>query len=344
MADEQDEISVSGELTETGIKAAIKSRAVSAWDRFFGSKADKQRAPIEAEIAETNAISAARVKMIEALGELGVDRLKSDPEFAARAVETFIPSLLRRQENKDAVLELALEDLRQNPGTEQEASEGPPQLDDGFLNRFERYAEDATDEQIRERWAKVLASEIRKPGTFSGKVLRVVDELDASTAALFERVCQYRITNVIPKSLLGEISYIEAARLSNADLIFEPGLGQIRASTELTDNGGVKLWMWGFGSVGVAAIQTGAIPNVDSVMKNIDGKAALPVFVLTDMGLAISSILVNDIGPLINQLAAKISEVMPTSEVRKYVRIEQTSQWRQVGVIPPKQPQGAGQS
>jgi hypothetical protein len=173
-------VSISGELTQTGVKASIMSRAVSAWDRLWGAKADKRRAPIDADIAETTALSAARVKMIDALGDMGVDRLKNDPEFAAGAMENFLPSLLRRQENKDAVLELAAEDLKQNPGTEQEAQAGPEKLNEAFLNRFERYAEDATDDEVRERWAKVLASEIRQPGTFSGKVLRVIDELEPS--------------------------------------------------------------------------------------------------------------------------------------------------------------------
>ncbi|RWP32520.1 DUF2806 domain-containing protein [Mesorhizobium sp.] len=250
---EVDTVSVSGELTETGVKASIKSRAVSAWDRLFGAKADKRRAPIDAEVAETTAISAARVKMIEALGELGVDRLKSDPEFAARAMENFIPSLLRKQGNKDAVLELAAEDLRQNPGTEEEAASGPDKLDDAFLNRFERYAEDATDDEIRERWAKVLATEIRKPGTFSGKVLRVIDELDQSVAQEFSNVCSFRMGDVIPKMFLPDLEYMSQIKLVTAGLIAEPGLGQVRQCTETTDSQGVKLWFWVFEMFGLAA-------------------------------------------------------------------------------------------
>jgi hypothetical protein len=56
------------------------------------------------------------------------------------------------------------------------------------MNRFERFAEDASTDELRQRWGRVLSAEIRKPGTFSPKVLRIVDEIDQSTAAIFERV------------------------------------------------------------------------------------------------------------------------------------------------------------
>ncbi|PBC22063.1 MULTISPECIES: DUF2806 domain-containing protein [unclassified Mesorhizobium] len=334
-------VSVSGELTETGIKASIMSRAVSAWDRLWGAKADKKRAPIDADIAETSALSEARVKMIQALGELGVDRLRSDPEFATRAMENFLPSLLRRQENKDAVLELAVEDLRQNPGSEQESQAGPAELNDAFLNRFERYAEDATDEQIRERWAKVLASEVRKPGTFSSKVLRVVDELDPSTAQLFERVCGFRMGNVIPKALSSNLAFVEAARLVSAGLLVEPGLGQIRNSAELNDRNGVGLWFWVFGSLGIAATKSGDLRHEEGVIQINESKPAIPVYVLTDVGAAIASILPYNLADLTDQLSAKIASAMPESEIRRYILPAGTNEWLQFATIQPKQPTGS---
>jgi hypothetical protein len=328
-------ISVSAELTESGVKASILSRAMSAWDRYWGAKADQRRAPLDAEIAEGNAVSSARVKIIEALGDLGVERLKSDPNFAARAIDNFLPSLLRKQENRDAVLDLAAEDLRQNPGSEEEASTGPEKLSDNFLNRFERFAEDATADEVRERWAKVLASEIRRPGTFSAKVMRVIDELDQPTAALFEQLCTNRLGEILPKPIAPELTFSQAAALTGAGLIVEPGLGQNSVSTRTTDGSGKSFWFWGWGQYGVAAAATDAVPRAGVALEFDDGKPVIPVFVLTDVGVAIASILPSDPAAQIAALSAKVAEALPGSEVRVYSRRLDADQWTVIQTIKP---------
>lgn len=334
---EVDSVSVSGELTSTGVKASIKSRVVSAWDRLFGAKADRKRAPIDAEVAETAAMSTARVKMIEALGELGVERLRNDPEFASRAMENFIPSLLRKQENKDAVLELAAEELRQNPGTEEQAAAGPEKLDEAFLNRFERYAEDASDDEVRERWAKVLATEIRKPGSFSGKVLRIVDELDHSVAQEFSRVCAFVMMDVVPKVLLPDLKYMTQVQLVTAGLIAEPGLGQIRQAVETSDGKGMKLCFWAFGSLGIAVTSPLGEFRDHATVQMHEGLPSVPILILTDVGIAIASIQPSKLDSLIDQLSEKLSAALPQAEIRKYL-LGDGGQWTQVGSIPPREP------
>ncbi|MCA0278887.1 MAG: DUF2806 domain-containing protein [Proteobacteria bacterium] len=289
-----EEIGVSAELTPSGFSAKIKSRTASAWDRLWGSRVENKSIPIESQNAEAKALSDVRVKMIHALGDLGMDRLKSDPDFAARAVENFLPSLMRRQANKDAVLDLALEDLRQTPPSDDAADGCAEALDDTFLNRFERYAEEATTEQMRERWGKVLASEIRKPGTFTGKVLRVVDELDASTAKLFENLCKNRLGNVVPKSLLAELEVLEKAALTSAELIIEPGLGQYKTfvTVEKADQSKFLICSFGYYAIAFPAEATIDYKNIQPApLISRSGIPSLPCYVLTETGHAIASIL-----------------------------------------------------
>lgn len=329
-----EEIGVSAELTPTGFTAKVKSRAASAIDRLWGVKADRKSIPIEAENAEAIAISNARVKLIDALGDLGIERLKRDPDFAARAVENFLPSLVRKQANKDAVLDAALEDLRGNPADPDQRS--PTELDETFLDRFERYAEEASTEQLREKWGRVLAAEIRKPNTFSGKVLRVVDELDAETAALFERVCQHHADGVLLKPSLGVLSFREASTLTVADLLVEPGLGQIRQSKEVTDAGGETLWFWGFGEVGFSLSQTSGLPKADPdgiVLQHNEGRPALPIYVLTEVGRAITSILTDHSVTAVEVTMSKVAEHAPHLEMRKYVK--RGDEWQGVAKRPP---------
>jgi hypothetical protein len=333
-----EEISIGGGLTTTGIKASVKSRGLSAWDRLWGAKADKRRVPIDADIAEASALSNARVKMINALGDMAIDRLKTDPEFAARAVDTFIPQALRRQDNKDGILEFAIEDLRQNPGTEEDAASGPDHLSETFLNRFERYAEDASEEEVREKWGKVLASEIRKPGTFSPKVMRVVDELDGATAKTFEDLCRFRMAGTILKPLSGELDFESTSRLVASGLVHMQGLGQAIVASEATDQSGAALWFWGFGKIAVAATKTPKSPVSNTVILIENGKPAIPVYSLTDVGLAISSILPDYSEKNLDRIASVLSKHMPNSEIRCYDRSAQDQHWRPTRKIPPSEP------
>ncbi|WP_442583147.1 DUF2806 domain-containing protein [Mesorhizobium sp. ASY16-5R] len=276
--------------------------------------------PIDAESAEIQAISDARVKLIGALADLGIDRLKSDPEMAARAVENFLPGLIRQQQNKDAILDFALEDLRVNPATPEQPSVNE-KVDEVFLDRFERYAQEASTDELRERWGRVLASEIRKPNTFSGKVLRVIDELDAKTAKIFERVCQSRMDTTVIKALSGEISFNDLKQLVSSDLIVDPGIvGHIRFPVEMKDNGGNELWFWPVGGSAVA-VKKGQEP-IPSGSKDLivekEAKPAIAIYLLTDAGYAISSILDSNEANNANMLFGKLCEAFSKSEVRLY--------------------------
>jgi hypothetical protein len=195
------ETSVGVELTETGVKAKAKSRLVAAFDRLGGNIFELVNVRMERRISRERSMIAGERKVIEAAIEYGLDRLKKDPEFAQRVAETHFRKIFHQQDNKDAVIVEAIEELRHNPVTEAEAEAGPPELNPEFMDRFERYAEDASTEQLRQKWGRVLTAEIRKPGTFSRKALRVVEELDAETARLFEKLCQSRLDDVLPKSL-----------------------------------------------------------------------------------------------------------------------------------------------
>lgn len=335
------ETSISGEITPTGVKASAKSRFVAAVDRLGGNLVELLNAPIEAKTAEKRAVTDGRVRAIEAVTSLALERLKTDPEFAERAMRAHLGSVLSKQENKDAVIEKTVEDLRRLPPTDQEAVSGADKLDDTFVTRFERYAEEATTEDLREKWGRVLAAEIRRPDTFSGKVLRVIDELDADTARLFERVCQFRLKNVIPKALLGELSFNDTMILTNADLLVEPELGQTQISAEGTDSGGTNLWLWGFGSRAIALTKTSPLPSSKEAVLQVGGeKPALPVYVLTDVGLAISSILPDLTAKAVAQLAEKLADAAPLSEVRQYVMPQGTTDWMMVSCFPPKQQGG----
>src|SRR6185312_17311032 len=126
------ETSVSADLTPTGVKASAKSRLVAAIDRLGGNIVDFVNIPIEAKNAEKRAVMDGRTRAIDAMTSIGIERMKADPEFAERAIRSNLGSIFARQENKDAVVEKAIEDLRRQPPSDEDARSGKDVLGAGL--------------------------------------------------------------------------------------------------------------------------------------------------------------------------------------------------------------------
>lgn len=303
------ETSVSAELSETGIKAAAKSRAVASFDRLLGSAADVGSAWFEGIATRKRAKAEGERQLIEATVKHGLDRMKLDDEFAKRAFENNFKKIAQQQLNKDAVVTEAIDDLRRNPPSIEEANIGPAQISEEFMGRFETYAEGATTEHLRERWGRILASEIRKPGTFNPKVLRATDELDAKTAALFEGLMQYRAANTLVKCLMPKLGFTETTALVTAGLLVEPGIGQHRRYVQ-ADDGGKSIWVAAVGNRCVSMPFDAQLDSGDVIGRN-EGQPSMAVYVLTDVGVALSSILPSFESLVAERYALKLRSVAP---------------------------------
>lgn len=111
--------------------------------------------------------------------------------LAERTAARTSAAALRQQKNLDQVALAALSDLNQSP-PQPEA----PEVSDDFLNRFERLAGDASSEEMQALFARILAGEIRRPGTFSLQALHTFAMIDGRTAPMIERVAGWAIDGV----------------------------------------------------------------------------------------------------------------------------------------------------
>jgi hypothetical protein len=317
------ETSLSAEVTPTGVKAQAKSRLVAAIDRLAGNAAEWLNVRLEKGISKRRAQIEGERRLIEAAVQHGVDRLGHDSAFAERALRNHFENVFSEQENKDAVLNEAIEDLNREPPSDADAESGPNTVRQEFLDRFEMYARSASTEELRHRWGRVLAAEIRKPDTFSSKVLRVVDEIDTSTAQVFERVCRYRLADSLVKCLLGELSFDEHVSLISAGLMIDPGIaGHIKLFKEVKDRQGCDLQFLGSGSCGVsfpceAVISNQGNSKLAPIIKE-EGQFGMPVYLLTDVGTQVSSILQNNEEVIIAEYADRLAEAIAPFEVRAY--------------------------
>ncbi|MDG4676174.1 DUF2806 domain-containing protein [Shinella sp. 838] len=324
------ETSLSVALTETGVEAKAKSRFIAAIDRLFGSVADWARSHIDARTEVRNAKTRGEVQLIETVTQYGVEKLGADPDRAERAFDRHFRKVLSEQENLDAVVREAADNLKISPPTETQSNDERT-LSQEFLDRFETYAATASTDELRQRWGRVLASEVKTPGTFSPKVLRVVDELDSKAALLFENVSRNSIDGVIPICLSGELPYSSTRSLVNAGLIEDPGFeGQIRMFRQLSANDGELHFVLPFSKGAVVIpvteikIRKGfALPSkAAAVVVNGDKGIAVPAYLMTDVGRDIVSIL-PDLGEgvlrrLFDAIAGEITDVLDASWMRLY--------------------------
>lgn len=283
-----DEISVTGELTETGFKAGAKSRFLSAVDRLAGNGVDWINNRIEGPNVLARTKFESEAKILEAAAQSVADRMGVDPEFALRALQTQFRSAIREQENKDAVLQIAYESITT---TSESADKADVHLSGEFLDRIESYAGRASTEDLRERWGRVLSAEVQAPGTFRGRVLRIVDEISAQTARDFETFCRDSIENLVPRALSGTIKYDVRMRLEEAELIVDPGAqGQV-VNVQTISAGPVELLLWKLGRFSLAypsGVKRPSIGGEDPILSRAHG---IKVYVLTEAGAALKSII-----------------------------------------------------
>lgn len=321
MSDHLDrETSLSVELTETGVKAKSQSRFVAAVDRLGGNLMELVNAPMERRIVRERTIAASEAQLIAAVTKFGIEKLHSDPAFAERVAERHFTRVFEKQQNKDAVLREALEDLRHDQSTEARA-ERP--LDAEFLDRLEYYAEGASSEQLRQKWGRVLSAEIKKPGTFSLKVMRIVDELDAATAQTFEGTCKLAFNGIVPRCLVGTLRFQDQVRLVSAGLLIDPGItGHIAEFSVATSSQGKELWTLEFKNGRSVSIPKDTdMPEPDGMdftgpIQRNEEKPAVPAYLMTEVGGAISTIFPpNDAGAM---YVSKLRDALPSVEVIEY--------------------------
>src|ERR1043166_9066752 len=91
----------------------------------------------------------------QALAEAAAKQVTSDPELVRRAVGSCLAKEFRAQSNKESIAAKTIE-LLQGEQTVKTEGANSDQINDDWLNVFEKYAESASSERLQEIWARVL--------------------------------------------------------------------------------------------------------------------------------------------------------------------------------------------
>lgn len=166
----------------------------------------------------------------------------TDPLILDRATERFLGESVRKQSNIESITRLAIEDLRNEPESSDELI---IEVDNNWVNKFSRFAEDVSSNEAQLLWGRVLSGEIKSPGSFSLRTLRFLSELDKNVADTFIEVTKH--------SLYGNCIFAPAELWNSGEplrklkLLVEAGLlSEIAGSTnrpaKRDENGNLFIW------------------------------------------------------------------------------------------------------
>ena len=191
---------------DSTIPAPIRRNAFKAFGQLCTAAIDVPVAYLEGKASEIRARTETRIKITENIATQIDQQMKVDPEYARRAVKKYGQKILREQVNLDEISAIAANELNKaesesstNQSTNAENAEEQT-INDDWLNSFEEEARQKSTEDMQLLFGRILAGEIRKPGTCSIRAVKILGELDQNVAILFKKLCSVCVVLGVPKS------------------------------------------------------------------------------------------------------------------------------------------------
>jgi len=136
----------------------------------------------------------------------------------------------RRQENIEAITAKAARELPES------VSEKP--VDEDWVTQFFNHSQEVSNETMQSFWARLLAGEVTKPGSFSLRTLALVRVMSKDDADLFTRFCSmvwasphHGLMPIIPD--LAQVRSFAGVELRYLDFVRLDALGLIRLADTL---------------------------------------------------------------------------------------------------------------
>lgn len=191
-----------GAIATNGLAALpewLSKSAVGAINRVIAGAAEIPAAWLSGKKEEIEDKNFERRLFRRRMSEAVVNSASTNDDVLYRAVDRFISEQGIKQANREKIAAGALSYLESY--SEAPKNEGPSK---DWTTKFSRYCEDDSNEEAQKIWSKLLANEIRKPGSFSVKSLSLLSEMDTETAVMFSKIVDMSLGNIIPKGLIGE--------------------------------------------------------------------------------------------------------------------------------------------
>ena len=178
-------------LPDGSVPSPVRQNFMRAFFRLCSSAVDIPIAHLEGRADERRAITEARINLVRTTGDQIARQMEVDPEYARRAVTQFGQKVLREQVNLDLITQVAADELMNDadPDVAPDVTDSDPSIDDDWLHNFDNEARHKSSDDMQRYFGHLLAGEIRRPGTFSIRTVKVLGNLDRRVAALFKVLC-----------------------------------------------------------------------------------------------------------------------------------------------------------
>lgn len=140
--------------------------------RLAKAKADETVILAKAECEKKQMMAALEAKLVDSIPSEKLEPI----------VSRIVGKEIKRQENIDAVVQTALDDLNDAKSISDKKAETD------WLTRFFDIVEDISDDELRVAWGKILSQEIQSPGSYSLRTLSTISNLSRKEADLFTQI------------------------------------------------------------------------------------------------------------------------------------------------------------
>lgn len=155
---------------------------------------------------------------------------KDYDDFLKRTQTRMAYQELKKQQNIENVANKAVAVLAD------EEAVAPDPVDQDWLMRFFNTVEDVGNEEMQEIWARLLAGEVKKPGTFSLRTLETLRNMTQEEAVAFEKMCTHCIMIVGSHAILQDEGYLKEFGIPFGMLLKLSECGLINSSALLSIN------------------------------------------------------------------------------------------------------------
>ena len=190
-----DEMEKSDDMLVPLSEGIEKNLAKAAWKLSAGLLNIPLQA-IERHLSEKKSESDARIMVNQTLAQRISEQLDVPEEYVTLTVAKSFGNIVQEQLNLDSVFEKTQKSLQNTPQDETHTDNKFEEISDDWLNEFRNVACKKSSEEAQDLFSKVLAGEIRKPGSFSLRALTTLSDMNQNVAMIFKAFCSLCLVNL----------------------------------------------------------------------------------------------------------------------------------------------------
>lgn len=220
------------ETAKEGTKAANK--LMDILQKIFGPRWTRKQADADAYAAEKKLQTIRNnpdMDIIYTNGQFNA-KLRTPEALQMRAEIREQYESIRQQTNIENVLSHTSNELL--CANDDTVSDAP--VDDDWIVRFFGIIKDISNEEMQYIWGKILAGEIKKPGSFSLRTLDAIRNLSQNEAILFQKIVPFIVKNGPVYFILKNLKYKEKYKIQYTDFLSLDACGLITLNNNTVYN------------------------------------------------------------------------------------------------------------